>query len=120
MYHIVSMTRATSPLPAATFHILIALADRPRHGYGILRDIADRTAGEFQIGPATLYTSVKRMLESGLIEETYFRRDAEADPRRRYYRLTSMGRQAAVAEANRLESVLAHARTRFLRSRNAQ
>ena len=102
-----------SSLPAATFHILIALADGERHGYAILRDIAERTERRFHIGPATLYTSIKRMLDAGLIEEADSRAETSSDARRRYYRLTKQGRLAAKAEAVRLESVLSQARTRF-------
>jgi len=107
------MRHRDPPLPAATFHILIALADQERHGYAIMRDIAERTSGQFRIGPATLYTSIKRMTEAGLIEEAGERDDSAAEARRRYYRLTKAGRAAAIAEANRLESVLTQAHARF-------
>jgi len=101
------------PVPAATLHILIALADQDRHGYAILRDIAQRTDGQFHLGPATLYTSIKRMLDSGLIEETDRAGARSADTRRRYYRLTKLGRQVAATEAERLDTVVSQARARF-------
>jgi DNA-binding PadR family transcriptional regulator len=105
--------RELIPLPAATFHILIALADQERHGYAIMRDIAERTEGRFRIGPATLYTSIKRMMDAGLIEEGPERDDTAAEARRRYYRLTKTGRAVALAEADRIESMLAQAHARF-------
>lgn len=100
------------PVPAATLHILIALADSPRHGYAILKDVADRTAGQFHLGPATLYTSVKRMLQAGLIEEVELDKGA-GDVRRRYYRITAVGRKVALEETRRLDSVVAQALSRF-------
>lgn len=99
------------PLPPPVFHILIALAEGPRHGYAIMREVADRTAGRLRLGPGTLYGSIKRMLEQGLIEEARARPGAEAeDERRRYYRLTRLGRRTAEAEAARLSDVLKEAR----------
>jgi DNA-binding PadR family transcriptional regulator len=114
--------REPPPLPAATFHILIALAEEERHGYAIMRDVAQRTNGQFRIGPATLYTSIRRMTDAGLIEEAGERDDSAAESRRRYYRLTKAGRAAAIAEANRLESMLtqAHARFSHLRTRTGR
>lgn len=105
------------PLPAATFHILVALADQDRHGYAILRDIRERTDGEFHIGPATLYTTIKRLLAAGLIKEIDPPGHGASDPRRRSYALTAAGRDAALAEAERLESLVRQARTRFAVSR---
>jgi len=99
------------PLPPPVFHILIALAEGSRHGYAIMREVSDRTAGRLRLGPGTLYGSIKRMLEQGLIEET--RRppgEDGGDERRRYYRLTRLGRRAAEAEASRLSDVLKEAR----------
>jgi DNA-binding PadR family transcriptional regulator len=93
------------------FHILLALGDRDRHGYGIMREVAARTGDEVQLGPGTLYGSIKRMLAAGLIEESDERPDAELDDeRRRYYRITPFGREAAAAEARRMERLVAHAR----------
>jgi DNA-binding PadR family transcriptional regulator len=99
------------PLPAAVFHILIALADRDRHGYSIMQDVAARTGGKVQLSAGTLYSSVRRMLEQGLIEELAESPDpSSTDERRRYYRLTPFGRQAAAAEVERLSTLLQQAR----------
>jgi|SRR5215472_390080 len=94
-----------------TFHILVALADGDRHGYSIMREVAERTSGEVRLSPSTLYSAVKRLLDAGFIEELAERPDPEHDDeRRRYYRLTKAGRRAAVEEARRLERLLADAR----------
>ena len=99
------------PLPTAVFHILVALADRDRHGYSIMQDVAARTDGKVRLSAGTLYTAMARMLEQGLIEELRQSPDpASADERRRYYRLTRFGREVAVAEARRLSEMLSHAR----------
>jgi DNA-binding PadR family transcriptional regulator len=99
------------PLPKATFHILVSLADRDRHGYSIMQDVAERTDGALRFSPSTLYASIKRLLDQGLIEELTERPDPRHDDeRRRYYRLTRLGRLVAVAEARRLERLLADAR----------
>ena len=101
------------PLTPAVFHILLALADGERHGYGIMQEIAARTNGTMRMGPGTLYGSIKRMLADGLIEASDERPDPEADDeRRRYYRLTNFGQRVAQAEALRLEQIvrLAHAK----------
>jgi DNA-binding PadR family transcriptional regulator len=99
----------------AVFQILIALADRPLHGYGIMLDIAERSDGKVKLGPGTLYGSIKQMLEDGLIEEVAGRPAAAAD-RRRYYRLTRDGREAARQEMARMSALLNHARLTSLRS----
>jgi len=99
------------PLHRDTFHILVSLADRDRHGYSVLQDVAERTGGALRFSPSSLYTSIRRLLEQGLIEELAERPDPEHDDeRRRYYRLTAVGRQVAMAEARRLERLLADAR----------
>ena len=107
------------PLPRDTFHILVSLADRERHGYSVMQDIAERTDGALRLSPSSLYASIKRLLEQGLIEELAERPDPQHDDeRRRYYRLSRLGRQVAMAEARRLERLLADARaTGLLRSR---
>jgi DNA-binding PadR family transcriptional regulator len=98
-------------LPGAVFHILVALADEERHGYAIMQDVAERTGGQLKLSAGTLYGAIKRMLEDGLIEETSERPDAEYDDeRRRYYRVTSFGRKAAMAEAARLSRLLGRAK----------
>ena len=99
------------PLPVAVFHILVAVADRERHGYAIMQDVAARTDGNLRLSPGTLYGSIKRLLEDGLIEELSERPDPEDDDvRRRYYRITPRGRKVAIAESTRLAKLLRQAR----------
>lgn len=99
------------PLPVAVFHILIALADRDRHGYSIMQDVESRTAGKVQLSAGTLYSSIRRMLEQGLIDELAESPDpSSTDERRRYYRLTRFGKRAAAAEVERLSAMLQQAR----------
>ena len=108
----------TAPVPVSEFQILLALADEERHGYAIMREVAARTNGEVQIGPGTLYGSIKRMVNAGLIEETDERPDPELDDeRRRYYRITPAGRRVAVAEARRMERLVGIARAKRLLGR---
>jgi DNA-binding PadR family transcriptional regulator len=103
------------PLPPATFHILLALADDDRHGYAIIQDVAWRTGGELRLSPGTLYRSIQRMLEQGLISETQDRPAPELDDeRRRYYRITPLGTSVAKAEARRLAQLIKMARARGL------
>ena len=99
------------PLPAATFHILMALADEDRHGYAIIQDVAARTGGEVRLGPATLYRTIQRMLDQDLIVETRERPAPELDDeRRRDYRITPFGRRVAAAETRRLAELVRMAR----------
>ena len=99
------------PLPTAAFHILVALADGDRHGYAIMQDVASGTDGRIKLNPGTLYTTIRRLLDQGLVIELDERPDPEDDDeRRRYYRLTNMGREVARAEAARLHQALAFAR----------
>jgi len=103
------------PLTPAVFHILLSLVDGEKHGYGIMQEVATRTGKTLIMGPGTLYGTLKRMLEAGLVEESGERPDpALDDQRRRYYRLTRQGRQAAVAEAERLEALVRAARAKSL------
>ncbi len=103
------------PLTPAVFHILLALAESERHGYGIMQEVARLTGGRVTMGPGTLYGSIKRMLAEGLIEESDERPDpALDDERRRYYCLTGYGRKVAIAEAERLENLVSQARLRQL------
>jgi DNA-binding PadR family transcriptional regulator len=103
------------PLPPATFHILLALADEDRHGYAMIQDVAARTGGTLKLSAGTLYRSIQRMLEQGLIVETRERPAPELDDeRRRYYRLTPFGSAVARAEARRLSQLLHTARSRGL------
>ncbi len=103
------------PVPPATFHILLALADADLHGYAIMQDVAQRSDGAVRLGPGTLYGALKRLLESRLVEESGERADPERnDQRRRYYRLTPLGMAVARAEARRLDAILRAARRKKL------
>lgn len=103
------------PLKPAVFQILLALADGERHGYGIMQEVAARTDGAIRLGPGTLYGAIKRLLADGLIVESAERPDpALDDERRRYYRLTEVGRRAAGAEARRLAQLVGVARAKRL------
>jgi DNA-binding PadR family transcriptional regulator len=103
------------PLAAATFHILLALADGERHGYAIMKEVAARSEGTVRLGPGTLYGALKRLLEAGLVEECGERADLKmSDERRRYYRLTELGLSVARAEARRLDAVVRAARRKNL------
>lgn len=102
------------PLSEPVYHILMALSDRPRHGYAILQEVEERTGGVVRLRTGTLYTAVKRLLERGLIEETaeappHIERD---DERRRYYLLTRLGRAVLAGEARRLELMVRLARAK--------
>jgi len=103
------------PLTPATFHILLALVDEERHGYAIMQEVAERTEGSMKLGPGTLYGSLKRLLEQGMVEESDQRADpALDDERRRYYRITKYGLAVARAEARRLEAMVRTARRKKL------
>lgn len=105
------------PLTPATFHILLALADRERHGYDIMREVDERTEGKVRMGPGTLYGSIKRLLSDGLVQELDERPDPELDDeRRRYYRLTDFGLRVATAEAERLAQLVKAAKSKKLLS----
>lgn len=99
------------PLPPATFHILLAVADQDRHGYAIIQEVAARTDGEVRLSAGTLYRSIQKMVELDLIEETVERPAADLDDeRRRYYRISDFGRLVARAEAERLQALVHLAR----------
>ena len=102
------------------FHILLALADRERHGYGIMQEVEARSQGTVRLGPGTLYGAIKRLLAAGLIEESAKRPIARKDDERRrcYYRLTSLGRESAVAEAERLAALVCTAQAKRLLGRH--
>ena len=101
------------PLPNAAFHILLAVADEDRHGYAIIQDVAARTDGELKLSAGTLYRSIQRMLEQGLIVEPRQRPLPELDDeRRRYYRITPFGRAVAEAESRRMAQLVRMARAR--------
>jgi DNA-binding PadR family transcriptional regulator len=104
---------AALPLTPGVFHILLALADQDRHGYAIILDIVERTEGAMRLGTGTLYTAIARLLDQRLIEESDERPgEDEDDERRRYYRLTPLGREVANAEARRLAALVRMARAR--------
>ena len=103
------------PLMPAEFQILLALADRQRHGYGIMTEVKERTRGRVVLGPGTLYGTIKRLLKRGLVADVAERTDPSlGDERRRYYRLTELGRELAEAEARRLAEVVGDARAKAL------
>jgi DNA-binding PadR family transcriptional regulator len=103
-----------SPLTPPVFHILLALADEERHGYGIMQDVARQTSDALQLGPGTLYGCLKRMLAAGLVEESDERPDPELDDqRRRYYRMTALGRSTVRAEASRLSAAVSAANAKL-------
>ncbi len=101
-------SRSDRALNHSEFHILLALADGERHGYGIMQEVEKRSAGSVRLGPGTLYGAIKRMLADGLIEESADRPSLEEDDQRRrcYYRLTKHGRVTATAEAQRLAALV--------------
>jgi DNA-binding PadR family transcriptional regulator len=98
------------PLSAAALHILLALAGQERHGYAIMTEITRQSGGRYKVGPGTLYDNLDRLLDGGLVEE-HNRRPADDDPRRRYYRLTKLGKRVLSAEADRLAQVVKDVRT---------
>ena len=97
------------PLTPLSFQILVAVADRPRHGYGIIKEIEEATGAPMKSSTGTLYLAIERLEQEGLIEET-----PSDDARRRYYQLTSLGRAVAVAEVERLATLLGVARGKKL------
>jgi DNA-binding PadR family transcriptional regulator len=103
------------PLPPATFHILIALAKEDRHGYAVMQDVEERTEGAIRLSAGTLYRSIQRMLEQGLIRETRKRPAPDLDDeRRRYYHITPLGEAVARAEARRMTELVRMARAQGL------
>ena len=103
------------PLTPAMLHVLIALADRERHGYAVLKEIKRRTEGRVEVSAGTLYGIIRRLYSDGMIEESDERPDPDLDDeRRRYYRLTDFGRRVVAAEAERMEGVLQMVRAKNL------
>ena len=103
------------PLSPAIFHILLALADEERHGYGIMKEVEARTEGRVTLGPGTLYGAIKRLLVQGIVAEVDERPDPDLnDERRRYYRLTNLGTQVLRAEVARLTRLVEQARSKRL------
>jgi DNA-binding PadR family transcriptional regulator len=110
-----SSPKTSLRLTPAAFHIMLVLADGENHGYAIMREVAENTQGKMRLGPGSLYGTIKRMLASGWIEESDERRDPRLDDeRRRYYRLTGVGRKLVQAEAERLEQLVNIARAKRL------
>jgi DNA-binding PadR family transcriptional regulator len=101
---------ALLPLPPATFHILVALSGGDRHGYGIIQDVEARTGGQLRLSAGTLYRTIQRLLEQGLITEQS-RSIRGDDPRRRYYRITKLGTAVVRADAERLANMVSLARS---------
>ena len=111
------------PLKPHWFHVLLSLADQEQHGYGIMQEVLERTGGKVRLWPATLYGTLKRLLDASLIDESAARRPPEADdPRRRYYRLTRLGRRVLEAESERLEDLVRvmHAKRGGIKKREAE
>jgi DNA-binding PadR family transcriptional regulator len=112
-YRLLMPKRKLDPLPSAAFQILLALVGEDLHGYGIMRQVAEQTDGRTRLGPGTLYSSIKTLLEEDLIAEVDLCEDARlGHERRRYYRLTSAGRKLARSEATRLADLLRVARAK--------
>ena len=98
--------RKLDPLPSTAFHILLALAGGDKHGYGIMRDVAEDTDNKVRLGPGTLYGSIQTLLDAGYVEELGEQATPTGDERRRYYRLSRAGRAALKAEVERLSDLL--------------
>jgi DNA-binding PadR family transcriptional regulator len=108
------------PLSPAFFHILLSLGEGERHGYALKREIAARTDGKLKLGPGVLYGSINRLFELGLIEESDERPDPHLDDeRRRYYRITTLGREVARAEASRMRELAEMAAATFGKTKHA-
>jgi DNA-binding PadR family transcriptional regulator len=104
------------PLSVAAQHILLALSDEDRHGYGIMQEVARQSEGKYKMGSGTLYDNLEKLIDQGLVAESS-RRSAKDDPRRRYYRLTAFGRRIFSAEIARMESVVREAKLRLRAAR---
>ena len=109
-----SPTTDRAPLTAPVFQILLSLVDDDLHGYALIQDISDRTGGEVRLTASTLYSAIRRLVDAGLIEEVRRPRGEKDDPRRRYYAITTAGRETLRAEAARLERLTAMARKKKL------
>jgi DNA-binding PadR family transcriptional regulator len=108
-------TNADSPLTPAVFHILLALAEGPRHGYAIMKQVEADSEGKVKMGAGTLYGSLKRMLDAGLVRESDRRIDPSLDDQRRiYYEITALGEQALAAEITRYHRIVTLAQARKL------
>lgn len=100
------------PLSPATLHILLSLAAEDLHGYGIMQDVARQSQGQYKLGPGTLYDNLQKLIQRKLVQELG-RRPGDEDPRRRYYRLTALGRSVLAVETARLAGVVREARLRL-------
>ena len=108
-------TNSTAPLTPAVFHIILALSSGERHGYGIMKQVEADSQGKVTMGPGTLYGSLKRMLDAGLVRESDKRVDPERDDERRiYYQITGMGAEALAAELVRYQRIVTIAQQRKL------
>jgi DNA-binding PadR family transcriptional regulator len=106
------------PLPSSSFHVLLVLSDEERHGYAIMREVEQISEGAVRMGPGTLYGTIKRLLETGMIEESGERPDPELDDeRRRYYRITGLGARVVTAEVRRLATMIERSTLRRLAPR---
>ncbi len=94
------------PLPQAQFHVLVALTEGERHGYAIMQAVENSSDGIVRMGPATLYGTLKKLVDKGLVEEMEHRPEPDDDQRRRYYRLTGVGQRVCTAEADRLANLV--------------
>jgi DNA-binding PadR family transcriptional regulator len=111
------------PLKPHWFHVLLSLADRDQHGYGIMQEVLERTGGKVRLWPATLYGTLKRLLDAELVDESAVRPPPDTDDaRRRYYRLTPLGRRVLAAESQRLEDLVRviHAKRGGVQKREAE
>jgi DNA-binding PadR family transcriptional regulator len=99
------------PLAPATLHILLALAGEDLHGYGIMQEVLRQSEGQYKLGPGTLYDNLQRLMDQGMVQEVS--RSAREESRRRYYRLSSLGRGVLTAEISRLERVVRDGRFRL-------
>jgi DNA-binding PadR family transcriptional regulator len=108
-------------LTPAVFHILLALAQGERHGYGILKDILEQTDGDVRLGPGTLYGTLQRLMEAGLVEEVPgIAPETDHDSRRRYYRITRQGRRALGADVERMDSLVRAARAKHVTPKHSR
>lgn len=105
---------ASTEVTPAMFHILLALTDGPRHGYAIMQEVERSTHGEIRLPPGTLYRSIKRLLDEGLIDEAEAPPEGDSDERRRYYVISPAGHAVAVGEARRLADIVGLARAKNL------
>ena len=101
------------PLSTATLYILLSLAGEERHGYGIMLEVARQSEGQYKLGPGTLYDNLQKLMNQGMVDEVP--RTPDEDPRRRYYRLNTLGRRVLSADIHRLENVV-HQAKRYLQT----